>query len=70
MRTSVPTIAVSEREREELRLAFDQARRSCDIEGLPPPSAFAHSVGELVIAGTVTFSEAVEMLVRYHKAGH
>jgi hypothetical protein len=65
MPSSTSRAAVSERER--LQAEFDHAGRSCDIEGLPPPSAFARHVEELVVDGEITFGEAVAMLVRHHK---
>jgi len=55
------------RERAARRGALAAAGRSCDIEGLPPPSEFALALYERWIDGELTGDQVAQRLVEYHR---
>lgn len=58
--------ALDVRERQARREALAAAGRSCDIEGLPAPSAVAVALYRRWIDGELTADQVVAQLVRYH----
>jgi hypothetical protein len=55
------------RERAARGEALAKAGRSCDIEGLPPPSDFAVALYERWIDGELTGDQVAQRLVAYHR---
>lgn len=54
-------------ERAARREAVAAAGRSCDIEGLPPPSDVAQALYQRWIDGELTGDQVAARLVRYHR---
>jgi hypothetical protein len=59
--------AVDDIEFARRRVAIDAAGRSCDAEGLPPPSAFAQRLYDDYAAGARSTQDVIDMLVRHHR---
>ena len=55
------------RERAARRDALAAAGRSCEIEGLPPPTEFAQALYERWIDGELTGDQVAAQLVAYHR---
>jgi len=55
------------RERAARRDALAAAGRSCEIEGLPPPTEFALALYERWIDGELTGDQVAAQLVAYHR---
>jgi len=56
------------RERAARRQALAQAGRSCEQEGLPPPTEFAQALYERWIDGELTGDQVAARLVAYHRS--
>jgi hypothetical protein len=54
-------------ERQARRDALAAAGRSCEIEGLPPPSEMALALYERWIDGELTGDQVAAQLVAYHR---
>lgn len=49
------------------RASIDAAGRSCDAEGLPPPSAFAQRLYDDYAAGARSTQDVIALLVQHHR---
>jgi hypothetical protein len=59
--------ALSASERAARREALAKAGRSCEIEGLPPPSEMALALYERWIDGELTGDEVAALLVEHYR---